>query len=447
MNSPWLRVLPPLLRRRIERRTYALRVINSMTWVLAQQVLRYATGFVLGIFIARHLGVEQYGLLAYASALVAVLAWLSSLGLDPVAVRELVQESGRRDDLLGSLVSLRACGALLLVLALIALLNIIDPADPRARTMAVLIAFAQLPMALESIDCWFYAQQAASRTAIAKIVALAILVMVRIVLIWQAAPVEAFAWAILAEGVVVATVMVIAYSRAGCNPRNLRPRLATLRTLLVTGWPLIAAAAAAAVYQRVDQVLIGKVAGFAAVGAYSVAMRFIEASYLVPVAMLLTLYPALVAARNSDIGLYHGRVQALFDAGFWSGLVFAFLLWLAGGTLVRLLFGREFDAAATVLSVLAWLPILTFTGLVRLRVLMAEGALRTALALELLVCALNIAGNLVLIPNWGAQGAATAALAAALLAPLIAAPFSPVVRRCNGFLFRALGAPLRLWQA
>lgn len=445
MNSPWLRVLPLSLRRQLERRGYALRVVDNTAWVLAERLLRYLIGFLLGIWIARYLGVEQFGLLSYASAFVSVAAWLSVLGLDPTVVRELVADPRRRDEALGSLLALRLLGAALMLLVTLLVLPLVDPSDPRARAMILLISLAQVPMACDSIDCWFQAQLASRLAAIARILALLVVVAVRVILIWRQAPIEAFAWAILLEGVLVALAMLAAYRRAGNRPRQLRPSLAKMRALLANGWPLVLSTAAVAVYQRADQVMIGELAGYAAVGAYSVAVRFVDLLALGPTVLLATLYPALLIARSGDSALYARRVQALFDVSLWSALVLASLLWFAGGPMIRLFYGAAFAGAATVLAVLAWLPLLAFTGMVRLRVLMAENALRTALAIELTACALNIAGNLLLIPRWGASGAALAALAAAGIAPLVAAPFSPVVRRCNGALLLAVLAPLRYW--
>ena len=446
MNNPWLRLLPSRLSAQFAQRGYARRVANNSIWMLAERLLRYLIGFLIGIWIARYLGVEQYGLLSYASAFVSIFEWLSILGLDPAVVRELVDDPLRRDEALGSLLALRFAGGVLMVVAIALALPAIDPADPRARVMIVMISFAQLLVACDSLDCWFQATLTSRYAAFARIVVVMALAAVRVVLIWLQAPIEAFACAILVEAALAAGGMVIVYRTAGGAPARLQPSCAGMRSLLANGWPLVAAAAATSFYQRVDHVMIGELAGYGAVGAYSVAVRFVEVTYLAPAVLLAAAFPALIIARTSDQSLFSNRVQAMFDVSVWVAVVLAGVLWMFGASVISLLFGASFAEAGKVLAVLAWMPLLAFTSMVRARVLMAENVLRAVLAIEVAICVLNVVGNVLLIPRWGAPGAACAALASAALAPLLIAPFSVEVRRCNRALLLALVAPVRYWK-
>src|SRR5262245_713345 len=158
MISPWLlRVLPEFLRRRIAGRSYLLRVIDNTGWIFAERMLRNILGFAVGVWIARYMGPAQYGLLHYASAFVLVFGFLGTLGLDTVAVRDIVRDPEKRDETLGTLILLRVIGGLIMVAVIAAAVIVVQPADPRSAVLIGLIAVSQLLLATDAIDCWFQA--------------------------------------------------------------------------------------------------------------------------------------------------------------------------------------------------------------------------------------------------------------------------------------------------
>jgi hypothetical protein len=59
-------------------------------------------GFLVGVWIARYLGPEKYGLFSYALAFVSLFAGVAKLGLDGIVVRELVKEPEKKELYLGT---------------------------------------------------------------------------------------------------------------------------------------------------------------------------------------------------------------------------------------------------------------------------------------------------------------------------------------------------------
>lgn len=71
-------------------------------------------GLFVGIWVARYLGPEQFGLLSYAQSFVFLFTAVSTLGLDGIVVKELVKDESNRDELLGTSFSLKLLGAILI---------------------------------------------------------------------------------------------------------------------------------------------------------------------------------------------------------------------------------------------------------------------------------------------------------------------------------------------
>ena len=56
----------------------------NTSWLLGERVLRMAISLFVGIYVARYLGPERYGLLSYALSFVWLFSSLASFGLDAI---------------------------------------------------------------------------------------------------------------------------------------------------------------------------------------------------------------------------------------------------------------------------------------------------------------------------------------------------------------------------
>jgi PST family polysaccharide transporter len=131
----------------------------------------------------------------------------------------------------------------------------------------------------------------------------------------------------------------------------------------------------------------------------------------------------------------------------WLAVIIAVPMSILAPIIVNVLVGNAYADAAPVLGILAWMPIWVFFGMARQRWLIAENQLRVAMAVEILGCTLNVLCNLLLIPRYGAVGAAAAALFAAAGSTLFLAPFVPSIRRSVRMLLVATTAPLRILRS
>jgi len=83
----------------------------NASWVMAEKILRMFMGLFVGIWVARYLGPEDFGLLSYAQSFVFLFVTIATLGLDGIVVRELVKNEAKRDVLIGTAFILKLIGA------------------------------------------------------------------------------------------------------------------------------------------------------------------------------------------------------------------------------------------------------------------------------------------------------------------------------------------------
>ncbi len=83
----------------------------NTSWLLGERILRMIVSLFVGIYVARYLGPERFGLLSYANSFVGLFTAIATLGLDGIVVRELVKLPRQRDKLLGTSFLLKVAGA------------------------------------------------------------------------------------------------------------------------------------------------------------------------------------------------------------------------------------------------------------------------------------------------------------------------------------------------
>ena len=98
------------------------KITASVLWLMADNVLRLGIGLLVGVWVARYLGPEQFGTLSYAGAFVGLFGVFARLGLDSVVIRDLVRKVESRDEILGTTFSLKlVSGAVCFLLTIISL--------------------------------------------------------------------------------------------------------------------------------------------------------------------------------------------------------------------------------------------------------------------------------------------------------------------------------------
>src|SRR5688572_30948770 len=84
---------------------------ENVSWLIFEKGFTLLVGLVVGIYVARYLEPEQFGLLNYAISFVSIFSAFSTLGMDQIIVRELATQPEKQADLLGTGFILKLCGS------------------------------------------------------------------------------------------------------------------------------------------------------------------------------------------------------------------------------------------------------------------------------------------------------------------------------------------------
>ena len=154
----------------------------NTSWLLGERILRIVVALFVGIYVARYLGPENYGLLSYTNSFVGIFVALATLGLDDVVVRELVKNPEQREELLGTSFLLKIVGAVLMWGVIILTVPFTNN-DIQTNSFIMIISLGVVFQAFNVIDFNFQATVKSKYVVYAQFVQLTISSIVKIILI------------------------------------------------------------------------------------------------------------------------------------------------------------------------------------------------------------------------------------------------------------------------
>nr|MBA3416106.1 flippase [Chloroflexia bacterium] len=357
--------------------------------------------------LARVLGLDAFGALAFAAAVVLYFLLLSDFGLDLFGTREVaVLGEGERKALVEVVLGLRLMAATVAPLVLVPLALVL-PVSGETKALVALSGLSLLPLAV-TLRWLFIGLERPGVVAWATIAGQAAFLLGTVLLVTDPGDV----WrvpAVQAGGELLTAVILLVAARRRLGPFRPRLDLAAWRRILPQSLPTLGADVARTAVYTFDVVLLGLLLSEAVVGRYAAATRLLLLVIVFGRVYYLAVLPALTRALRGGNG--PAGVATLHLVA--RGATLATAPMMAGGIVLAApilggLFGPDYAAAAPVFQILAPTVMLVVVGGACRHALLVLGRQRVDARNVAAGAALNIALNLVLIPTLHAAGAALA---------------------------------------
>lgn len=437
MNHAWTKLLPSFIWTRLDGRLTLQKTIANTGWLFADSILRGGVGMFVGVWIARYLGPQQFGVLSYATAFVALFSAVATLGLDSIVIREVLRNPASANEIMGSAFILKLAGGLVTIVLTVSAISMLRPDNNLMHWLVGIIAAGMVFQAFDTVDLWFQSLLQSRYTVYAKSTAFILANIGKVVLVLIHASLIAFAWIGLAEIAIGAAGMMITCKINGYSLKKWRGSFLKAKGLLKDSWPLILSGIVVMLYMRIDQIMLGEMVGDDAVGVYSAAVRLSEMWYFVPIAIVSSIYPSIIELKKTNERIYHENLQKLYNLMVWISVSVAIPMAFFSNNIIRLLYGPEYKGAGPILSILIWAGIAVFLGVASSKYLLVENYTRLSFYRTLIGAVVNILLNLVLIPAYGPIGAAIATLISYFLATFCIV-FVKKTQQQSLMMFRAL---------
>ena len=419
MSLYWLNILPNTLWARIERRPNLQKALANMGWLFSDRLLRMGMGLLVGIWVARYLGPQQYGLLNFSLSIVGLLGSVAGLGLNGIVVRDLVKETDATDTTLGTAFLLQLVGGFLAFVLAVGFVNFVRADGDLAKFIVAVLGFMLVFRATDTVKYWFESQVMSKYVVWVENGVFLAHVLVRGGLILMQASLKAFVWAFLAEAALTAICLLALYAKKVGRLCRWNFRLSRAKSLLVESWPMILGAVASMINMRVDQVMLGAMLDDSLVGNYSAAVRISEIWLVVPGILGSSIFPALIAAKEKNETLYRKRILQVSKYMALAVLPVALVISLFSNQVAYLLYGARYATTGTYLAILIWSGVPYLVLFVFSQMSYIERLLQLSFYVSVFAIISNLSFNAILIPKFGGTGAAVSTLVTAFASQLL----------------------------
>ncbi|MEJ5994173.1 flippase [Pedobacter sp. Du54] len=392
--------------------------LKNTGWLMFGKML----SLLVNLAIAKYLGPASFGDLSFAVALVAITGAIGALGLDTFIIREIIHDPLKKDEILGTSLWLRL-GTNTILIPITLLVYIINhhfSAQPGTSLtfLVALLAFTSLFKSFNVIDAYFQSQVQSKYVVHVQNICLIISAVIKIGILLLKLPLLYIVLSLFFDALILAIGLIIVYQQKAGNMAKWTFNKKRAVSLLKQSYPLILSAVMVSIYMKIDIVML-KTVGSKAVGIYAAAANISEAWYFIPVAIVTSVFPALINARKTDLERYYKRLGNLYDLLVYISLPVAIFISFFANDITHLIYADKFNGAGIMLSIHIWSGIFVFLGSASSQYLIAEGYIKISFYRTALGAVVNVLLNLWLIPVYAGVGASIATLTACFVSAFL----------------------------
>ena len=384
------------------------RTIKNAAWIIGCRLIQSGLALVVTMLSARYLGPSGYGLINYAASLVAFFVPVMQLGLNSTLVRELIADPEHEEETLGTVLAMTFVSSLACIVGIAAVAAFLNRGEPETVLVCVLYSFLLVFQSLEMIQYWFQAKLLSKYTALTVLAAYVLVSAYRITLLITGASIYWYAVSQAIDFGMIAAVLLIIYRKL--SGKRLKVSVKRAAGLLERSRPYILSSMMITVFAQTDRIMLKLMVDEAAVGYYSAAVSCATLTAFVFVAIIDSARPTILEGKQKSEEVFRQRMKTLYVVIIGLALLQSAGITLLARPIVLIMCGSQYGPSVSALRIVVWFSTFSYLGAVRDVWILAEKKQQYLWIINLSGAMANVLLNAVLIPVWGANGAAVASL-------------------------------------
>lgn len=390
---------------------------KNASWLIGGRVAQMILSFFVSILTARYLGPGNYGIISYVNAYVAFFTSLCTLGLNSVIIKDFVDKPEEQGEAIGTSLAMRFASSLLSAFLILCIVRVVDSDEPTTIVIAILCSVSLAFQVLDTFNYWFQSRYESKVTSLATFIAYAVTALYRIVLLVLKKNVEWFAFATSVDHIVLGAILIYAYKRH--NGPKLSVSLSKGKSLLGRSYHYILSGMMVAIYGQTDKFMLKQMLDESSVGYYSLASTVNLMWVFVLQAIIDSMYPTIINLYGKDKEQFERKNRQLYAIVIYVSMAAAVCFVIFAPLVIRILYGEAYLPAVGPLRIITWYTIFSYLGVARNAWIVCENKQKYLKYMYLGAALINIVLNSIMIPVWGASGAALASLITQICTSLI----------------------------
>lgn len=395
-------------------------------WIIGGKVVQMLLSLFVGVLSARYLGPANYGSISYGMALTSFFMSFCTLGLHNIIVKDFIENPNEQGKALGTAIVIRMLTSTASCIMIICISFVIDFGDWETIAVVALCSISLIFHAFDTINYWFQSQYRSKANAIASLIAYVTVSAYKIVLLILKKNVLWFAFAAALDYIALGIVQLIAYKRNQGPKMSLSWRKG--KDLLGQSYHYILSGMMVAIYGQTDKLMLKQMLNEEMVGYYATAVAICSMWTFVLNAIIDSMYPSIILSFKEDKESFNRKNRQLYAIVFYVSALVSLCFLVFGKLAITILYGEAYIPAATPLKIVSWYTAFSYFGVARGAWMVCNKKQHYLKYMYIAAAITNVGLNLLLIPKFGASGAAMASLVTQILTSIVLPMFIPALR-------------------
>lgn len=391
--------------------------IKNAAWIIGCKIVKAVLTLVVTAITARYLGVSNYGLINYASSIVAFFVPIMQLGLNATLAFEVVSRPEDEGKVVGTSMAMTTFSSVLCIVGVIAFASIANAQESEVIAVCAIYSVLLLFQALEIIDFWFQAKLMSKLSSLAMLISYFVLSVVQIILAVVGAPVTLFALSYSLDFLIIDAILIFLYKKKGSQKLSFSFFFA--KRLFKRSKYFILSSIMIVIFAQTDKIMLKLMVGNAATGVYSAANTCALMVSFVFAAVINSVRPEIYNNRKISEEKYEKSLTELYSVIIYASIFVCIVMSIFAPLIINIMYGAEFSPAIGVLRIAVWMTVFSYLGSVRDIWVLAENKQKFLWLIYFLSALLNVVLNFFLIPIMQESGAAIASVATQIFANFV----------------------------
>ncbi len=384
------------------------KVVKNAAWIICAKIVQSVLALAISMLTARYLGPSNYGLISYASSVVAFVVPVMQLGLTGTLVQELVAQPEKEGEILGTSLGLSLFSALACMVGVISFTMLANAGEKSTIIVCALYSLMLPAQAIEIIQYWYQAKLESKYASLASLSAYVIISVYKIFLLATGKGIYWFAVSNALDSAIIGCILICFYIKR--ENGKVRFSFSLAKRLLSRSRHYIISNMMVTIFAQTDRIMLKLMVSDAEAGYYTAAVTCATMTSFVFAAIIDSMRPVIFESKKVDELRFKKGIVALYSIIIYLSLMQSVVFAVGAPLIIRILYGSDYSNAIAVLQILVWYTTFSYMGSVRNIWILAENKQKYLWIINLSGASVNVVLNYILIPVAGAVGAAVASL-------------------------------------
>lgn len=412
------------------------KVAKNAVWIIGIRVVQAVVAMLINMLTARYLGPSGFGLITYASSLVAFMLPIMQLGLNNVLVQEIVSSPEEEGKILGTSITLSVLSSICCIIGVSAFALVANPGEPETILVCFLYSFILIFQAFDYVEYWYQAKLMSKYTSMISLTAYIIVSAYKIFLLVKGKSVYWFAISYALDYVLISVGGLVFYRKLG--GRKLSFSLELGKKMYCKSKHYILSSMMVTVFAQTDKIMLKMMLDETATGYYGAAVTCAGMTGFVFTAIIDSFRPSIFEGQKEGDGVFRHRLTMLYSIVIYLSLAQSIVMTILSKWIIYILYGTAYDSAISALRIIVWYTTFSYMGSVRNIWILANEKQKYLWQINMSGAIANVILNAVLIPLIGINGAAVASLITQLFSNVIVGYIIKPIRPNNAIMVESL---------